>query len=161
VDALICSLGTNIDYLWIDGMLVDCRQTHATGLVEDLRRRRDAETAAWLVDARQRLMRNDDAAERDAWLGAENQVADWHRQYRAKLVLDEALDKWRAAKSRVLVVGTRQHSACLYLYVPGMAELDVRGFVALDDLPAERHEFDVWPSAALPVDWSQYDAVLV
>src|SRR6185503_17558093 len=96
-----------------------------------------------------------DTAERDAWLAEENKIAEWHREYRAKYELEQRLAAWKTTRARVVIVGTRGHTRCLYEYVDGFASLDVSAFAPMDDQPGEAGELNVYREATLDaIDWS-------
>jgi hypothetical protein len=90
-----------------------------------------------------------DTVERDRWLAEENKIAEWHREYRAKYELEQRLTAWQSSRARVVIVGTRGHTRCLYEYVDGFASLVVAGFVPLDDQPGEPGELNIYREASL------------
>jgi hypothetical protein len=103
-----------------------------------------------------------DTSERDKWLAEENKIAEWHREYRAKYELEQRLAAWKSSRARVVIVGTRGHTRCLYEYVEGFASLDVAAFVPLDDQPGEPGELRIYREALLDtIDWNAVDAVLI
>jgi carbamoyltransferase len=162
IDALICVFGTAIDFLYLDGLLIDCPQYANPEMVAKLTADR-AKTLdeEWQAITARHLTRYD-TAERDRWLAEENKIAEWHREYRAKYELEQRLTAWKTKRARVVIVGTRGHTRCLYEYVDGFVSLDVAAFVPLDDQPGERGELDVYREASLDaIDWSAVDAVLV
>jgi len=161
-DALVCALGTSIDYLYLDGLLVHAAEYRDAGLLNRiLEDRRQTIDANW-VKVRDRHLRDYDVAERDAYLVEENKIAEWYRDYRAKYELERAMADWRDHGKRILIVGTRLHTACLFLYIPDFPLLDVAGFVAMDDLPGETGEFGAFLETRLQdVDWTDIDSVLV
>lgn len=162
IDALICAFGTAIDYLYLEGVLIDCARYAGPEIVQTLTADRarilDAE---WKAITAKYLTRYD-PAERDAYLAEENCIAEWHRQYRAKYELEQKLSDWNARRAAVVVVGTRGHTRCLYEYVDAFSQLNVSAFVPLDDRPGERATFQVLPERLLrDVDWRGVTAVLV
>jgi len=162
IDALICAFGTAIDYLYLEGLLVDCPSYANPEMVArlnaDRARTLDEE---WKVITARHLTRYD-TAERDAYLAEENKIAEWHREYRSKYELEQRLASWTRQQSRVVIVGTRGHTRCLYQYIDGFSKLDVAAFVSLDDQPGEPGELTVYREAALAgVDWASVDAVLI
>jgi len=162
IDALICAFGTAIDFLYVEGLLIDCPQyanpEMVARLTADRARALDAE---WQAVTARHLTRYD-TAERDAWLKEENKIAEWHREYRAKYELEQRLAAWTGSRARVVVVGTRGHTRCLYEYVEGIASLDVAAFVPLDDQPGEPGDLRVYRTASLDaIQWDAVDAVLV
>ena len=69
---------------------------------------------------------------------------------------------WRKEKTRVLIVGTRAHTRCLYLYIPEFPQINVQAFVSMDQFSGESESFDVYPETTLAqVKWEDIDAVLV
>jgi carbamoyltransferase len=162
IDALICVFGTAIDYLYIEGLLIDCPQyanpEMVARLTADRARTLDEE---WKVVTARHLTRYD-TAERDTWLAEENRIAEWHREYRAKYELEKHLAEWKAKRARVVILGTRGHTRCLYEYVDGFAGLDVAAFVPMDDQPGEPGQLHVYREASIEaIDWNAVDAVLV
>ena len=162
IDALICVFGTAIDFLYIEGLLIECppyaNPEMVARLTADRTRTLDEE---WTSITARHLTRYD-TAERDAWLAEENRIAEWHREYRAKYELEQRLAAWTAKRANVVILGTRGHTRCLYEYVDGVANLNVSAFVAMDDLPGEAGELSVYREAMLAaIDWTAVDAVLV
>jgi len=162
IDALICVFGTAIDCLYIEGLLVECPPYAGPEIVARLSAERAATLEAEWKAITARHLTAYDTVERDRWLAEENKIAEWHREYRAKYELEQRLAAWRAARSRVVIVGTRGHTRCLYEYIDGFPALDVAAFVPLDDQPGEPGEIGVYREAALEaVDWGAVDAVLI
>jgi carbamoyltransferase len=162
IDALICVFGTAIDVLYLEGLLIDCPQYANPEMVARLTADRATTLdEEWQAITARHLIRYD-TAERDAWLAEENKIAEWHREYRAKYELEQRLAAWKSRRTRVVIVGTRGHTRCLYEYIEGFASLDVAAFVPLDDQPGEPGAMSVYREASLDaIDWSAVDAVLV
>ena len=162
IDALLCAFGTAIDFLYLGGFLIECRSYATPEMVKRLEiERRAALDAEWtLVTAK--YLTAYDPAERDAYLAEANPVAEWHRSYRSKYEIECQLDEWCSLRARILIVGTRGHTRCLYRHIDRFAELDVQAFVPLDDLPGEAGRLRMYPETALEdVDWGTIDAVLI
>ncbi|HLG58003.1 MAG TPA: carbamoyltransferase C-terminal domain-containing protein [Vicinamibacterales bacterium] len=162
IDALICVFGTAIDLLYIEGLLIECPPYGNPEMVARLTADRTQTLAEeWTAITARHLTRYD-TAERDAYLAEENRIAEWHREYRAKYELEQRLAVWSATRAKVVIVGTRGHTRCLYEYLDGVARLDVAAFVPMDDQPGEPGELSVYREASLDaVDWPAVDAVLV
>ena len=162
IDALICVFGTAIDYLYLEGLLVHCPRYATPEMVARLTADR-AQTLdeEWKTITARHLTRYD-TSERDRWLAEENKIAEWHREYRAKYELEQRLAAWKSSDARVVIIGTRGHTRCLYEYIEGFASLDVAAFVPLDDRPGEPGELRIYREAALDtIDWNAVDAVLI
>ena len=162
LDALICAFSTAIDFLYLDGRLIDCAPYRRPELVQQLTTERARRLDEEWRTVTARYLTGHDLAERDVYLAEANTVADWHRDYRAKTEIEEAVLRWRTAGTRLAIVGTRGHTRCLYEYIEDFAALDVRAFVPLDDRPGERGDFAVYPATTLSaIDWRDIDAVLI
>jgi carbamoyltransferase len=162
IDALICVFGTAIDFLYLEGLLIDCQRyanpEMVARLTADRARTLDEE---WKAITARHLTRYD-TAERDTWLAEENKLAEWHREYRAKYELEQRLAAWQVTGARVVIVGTRGHTRCLYEYVDGFAAMDVAAFVPFDDQPGEPGEMNIYREASFDaIDWNTVDAVLI
>ena len=162
VDALICAFGTAIDVLYIEGLLVECPPYATPEMVKRL----TAERARLLDEewayVTAKYLTSYDVQERDAYLAEANKIAEWHRSYRSKYELEIHIDEWCKDSARVLVVGTRAHTRCLYQHFDRFTDLRVEGFVPVDDMPGERGEFNEYPETTLDrVDWPNVDAVLI
>jgi peptidoglycan/xylan/chitin deacetylase (PgdA/CDA1 family) len=162
IDALICVFGTAIDYLYLEGLLIHCPRYANPEMVARLTAdRAQMLDEEWKTVTARHLTRYD-VIERDKWLAEENKIAEWHREYRAKYELEQRLAVWKSSRARVVIVGTRGHTRCLYEYVEGFSSLDVTAFVPLDDQPGEPGELRIYREASLDtVDWNAVDAVLV
>ncbi len=162
LDALVCALGTAIDYLYLQGRLVDCAPYRRPELIDRLlelrKQRADAE---WAV-VTQKYLAAYDTGERDKYLEEENKIAAWYRDYRAKYELEKAMLSWAERPTRVLIAGTRQHTRCLYMYIPDFPQVTVAGFVPFDHLRGEQEPFSVYPELDLSaVKWDEVDVVLI
>jgi carbamoyltransferase len=162
IDALICAFGTAIDVLYIEGLLVECRSYANPEMVKRLMAERAAVLDAEWERITAKYLTAYDTRERDAFLAEANTIAEWHRSYRSKSALEDHIDEWCRVAAKLLIVGTRAHTRCLYEHLDRFGDLRVGAFVPLDDLPGERGEFRVYPEQSLDrVDWRDVDAVLI
>jgi carbamoyltransferase len=163
LDALICALSTSIDYLVLEDRLVECAPLRDPDLVKRMRADREAAAVEEEQRVRRKYLVRYEPEELESYLAEENLIADWHRSYRSKYELEKAMDGWRSRRRRLLIVGTRQHTKVLFLYVPEFPSLNVVGFVPCDELPGESGAFEgVYPELGLEeVPWETVDDVLV
>ena len=162
IDALICAFGTAIDVLYIEGLLVECRPYANPEMVKRLTEERARVLDEEWAHVTATHLTAYDTQERDGYLAEANKIAEWHRNYRSKSTLEVHIDEWCRTAAKVLVVGTRAHTRCLYEYLDRFAELRVSAFVPLDHLPSERGEFRVYREQPLEdVDWRGVNAVLI
>ena len=162
LDALICAFGTAIDYVYVEGLLIECGRYASPELVKRLMAERAATLEEQWQSVKARYLSGYDEGERDAYLAEENRIAEWRRDYKAKYEIENIVSAWTANRASVVIVGTRAHTRCLYEHIDGFPGLDVRGFVPLDGRPAERGEFNVYSEVVqADIDWRGIDAVLV
>ena len=163
LDALICAFGSSIDCLVIDGHLVECQAYRDGDLVKTLRTNREVDLEAQHRELTEKYLYQYIPDEMETYLVEQNLIADWYRNYRAKYELERAMIRWKTENKKVLIVGTRNHTKCLYLYIPEFPILAVRGFVPCDAFPGERGDFDgVYDEYALEeVNWAEVDEILI
>lgn len=163
LDALICALGTSIDYLILQGLLIDCQKYRKPEFVRQLEAIRKETLDTQYAELTRKHLHHYDKDEMTRYLDEENKIAEWYRDYRAKYEMEKAMMIWENQKSRVLIVGTRLHTKCLYLYIPEFPSVNVVSFVPIDGEMGEKGNFDgVYPEHTLAgVDWNQVDVVLV
>ena len=165
IDALICAFGTAIDFLYLEGLLVDCPQyaTPGDGGAPHRRSRADAGRGVGPWSRARHLTRYDAGGARRVAGGGEQDRGVAPRvssQVRARAAAGGA---GRPAARGSSIIGTRGHTRCLYEYVDGFAGLDVAAFVPMDDQPGRARgsaRLSARPSLDA-VDWSAVDAVLV
>lgn len=163
IDALICAFGTSVDYLVFQGVLVDCQKYRNPELVRRLEADRKEKMSVAYSDLTKKYLCHYDKKEMSSYLEEENKIAEWYRDYRSKYELEKVMVSWRDKNARILLVGTRLHTKCLYLYIPEFPSLNVVGFVPFDAEMGEQGQFEgVYPEYQLnDAPWSETDAVLV
>jgi len=163
LDALICALRTSIDYLIIEGQAIDCHLHCRPELVQKMESDRKAAIESHYYDLTKKHLHNYNVHEMKAYLDEENRIAEWHRDYRAKYELEKAMVRWQEEKKNILIVGTRAHTKCLFLYIPEFPSINVVGFVPFDEEMGERGDFDgVYRELSLAqVSWNEVDEVLI
>jgi carbamoyltransferase len=162
IDALICAFGTSIDYLILEGRVIECAPYRDTKLVERMEADRKAHLDAEYRRLTAKYLHQYNREEMERYLQEENRIADWYRDYRAKYELEKLMDRWRAERRRVLVIGTPAHTKCLYLFIPEFPGVAVSAF-ARWQAPGEQAEFArVYPEISPEqIDWSSVDEILV
>ncbi|MBX7145983.1 MAG: polysaccharide deacetylase family protein [Alphaproteobacteria bacterium] len=161
-DALICSIGTAIDYLYLNGMLVDCGKYNQSSLVKQLVEKRTEKLDRQWQNILKKYCPLYDEKERDTFLTKENLIADWHRDFRAKTRLDEAVDNWLKNNHKILIIGTAAHTSCLYSYITNFPELNIIGYVELENKTGEKDQCPFYNKSNInSVDWTKVDSVLI
>ncbi len=163
-DALICAFGTSIDYLVIDGRIIDCGKYRNPEICAKITKDRDESNDLKYQEILEKYLYGYNVSERDHYLKEESAIADWHRNYSAKYELDKKISLWNENQNeRILIVGTRAHTKCLYMYIGGFPELKIEAFVPWDTRPGEKGDFEhVYTEWELGnVKWDMIDSVLI
>jgi carbamoyltransferase len=166
LDALICALSTSIDYLVIEGQAIECRSYRKPELVQKMEADRKAAMESHCHNLTKKYLHNYNVHEMKTYLEEENRIAEWYKDYRAKYELEKAMLRWRKEKKNILIVGTRAHTKCLFLYIPEFPSINVVGFVPDDEEMGERGDFKdfngVYRELNLAqVSWDDVDEVLI
>lgn len=162
-DALICAFGTSIDYLVLDGRLINCKQYKDPQLVTKITKDRNEKNEKNYKKILKKHLFGYDKSEMDLYIKEENLIADWHRDYRSKYELEKLISIWNKDKKKILVVGTREHTKCLYMYIAGFSDIDVKFFVPWDNKIGEKAEFSgIYNEISTKkIDWNVIDEVLI
>lgn len=163
LDALICAFSTAIDYLVMEGRGIDCGSYRRPDLLQRLKADREAAMQSHYEALTRKYLYRYDGQEMRRYLEEENRIADWYRDYRAKYELEQAMVRWRERQTRILIVGTRAHAKCLFLYIPEFPSLNIAAFVPADQEQGERAPFaGVYKELSLgQIRWDDVDEVLI
>jgi carbamoyltransferase len=132
-DAIISFLATKIDYLVINGKyLIDPSENDQVNL-EKIRTDREAHTEAKSQEYLGKFFPGYDDAERDQYILESNKIAEWHTKYRSVYELEKKTLEWTKKQSRILVIGTPDHTNALSKHINGFAQVDVVGFIHVPD----------------------------
>jgi carbamoyltransferase len=166
-DALICFFGTELDYLVLGNRLIKAGD-QGRGLAGKMRADRAARIAQREQDLIGRCFPGYDPVERDRYIEAENRKAVWHASQRTMDELEKKARAWTRTGTRVLVVGTPDHTAATARQVTALLGVAVVGFVPFQD-KADEPGLSGYASTAVPFEtrpWSAiedggYDEILV
>jgi carbamoyltransferase len=163
-DAIICFLKTEMDYLVLGNRLIkasDKIRPIADKMVGD-RKKMISEKNQDLIE---KFCPGYDESERDRYIRAENDQAKWHVTVSPKYKLEQKVLSWVRDGSRVLIVGTKDHSNILLGLISGFNNLNIVGFVDMDEFLGRGKVNNVDISfSILPTDFigkNEYDAVLI
>ena len=166
-DALICFFGTELDYLVLGNQLIEASE-QGRELAERLRADRTARIEEYEKRCIDRFFPGYDPVERDLYIEVENRKAVWHASRRAIHELEIKAREWIENGSRILIVGTPDHTAAAVQLVRDLLNVDVVGFVpfqAKADEPGQSGRamptvpFKTRPWTAIEED--HYDEILV
>lgn len=163
-DAIICFLKTEMDYLVLGNRLIkanDKIRPIADKMIGD-REKLIAEKKQALIE---KFCPGYDENERDRYIRAENDQAKWHVTVSPKYKLEQKVLSWVRDSSRVLIVGTKDHTNILLGLISGFNNLNIVGFVDMDEFLDRSTVNNVEISfSILPADFigkNEYDAVLI
>ncbi|MDB2464702.1 polysaccharide deacetylase family protein [Amylibacter sp.] len=163
-DALICAFGTSIDYLVMDGRLIDCKPYRQPELVTKVTKERNEKNDLHYQALIKKHLFGYNISEMDEYIKEENLIADWHRNYSSKYELEKLIVRWSKNNvNDILVVGTRGHTKCLYMYISGFPNVDISKFIAWDEQPGEKDEFfGIYQEVTKNnIDWDNISEVLI
>ena len=162
-DALICAFGTSIDYLVMEGRLIDCKPYRDPELVTKVTKERNDNNDQYYKSLLKKYLYGYNVTEMNEYIKEENMIADWHRNYSSKYELEKLLARVKKEDKSLLVIGTRAHTKCLYMYIADFPDSNISGFVPWDHVPGEQDQFhDVYNEIDVDhVDWSGVDEVLI
>lgn len=163
-DALICAFGTSIDYLVIEGRLIDCNLYRNPELITKITKDRDEKNNLHYQSLLKKHLYGYNISEMESFIKEENSIADWHRDYSSKYELEKLIANWEMNKNnRILVVGTRGHTKCIYQYFANFPNMNIEAFVPWDDKPGEKDDFfEVFKECSKDeIDWNKVDEILI
>ncbi|MBW1740201.1 MAG: hypothetical protein JRJ42_03585 [Deltaproteobacteria bacterium] len=133
VDALICFLSTEMDYLVLGKYLVEAESINkhsiAVRMIDDRRKK--------ISDRREELynkyFKGYDVRERDYFIAESNKISEWHAKYRCKYELEKKVLTWIQNGTKILIVGTKDHTQILLKYINSFYQVNVVGFCSYKD----------------------------
>ena len=153
-DAMICFLGTEMDYLILGDYLVRAADVDKPRLAEAMRAERERAMAAREKECIARFFTGYDSEECRHFIDESNSMSVWHTRYRSKYELEKQVLRWSREGTRVLIVGSRDHTALLRRHINGLWNVDVVGFVDHDGRPDLKVD-----GAPLPYPEGDWEAV--
>lgn len=127
-DAVMTFLSTEMDALYLEGLLIDkvrISERDVAEVVPKLRAERLERQHERFHDFVRRCCRGWNAAEIAPYHTGEMIRALWHRHYEAIEALEQFVGTARANRRRVGWVGTRDHTQLLAAVIPGFLDLNV------------------------------------
>jgi carbamoyltransferase len=163
-DAIICFLKTEMDYLVLGNRLIkanDKIRPIADKMVGD-RKKLIADKKQVLIE---KFCPDYDENERNRYIRTENDQAKWHVTVRPKYNLEQKVLSWVRDGSRVLIVGTKDHTDILLGLISGFNSVNIVGFVDMDEFLGRNTVSNAKISfSILPTDFigkNEYDAILI
>ena len=163
-DAIICFLKTKLDYLVLGNRLI-----RANDKIRPIADKMAGDRKKLIADKKQALIEkfcpDYDENERNRYIRTENDQAKWHVTVRPKYNLEQKVLSWVRDDSRVLIVGTKDHTDILLGLISGFNSVNIVGFVDMDEFLGRNTVSNTEISfSILPADFigkSEYDAILI
>lgn len=165
LDALICFIRTDMRYLVLGDNLIDRRNIDEQ-LLDDLvadRQTHIQEQEDQIID---KHFSDYDVDERDNYIEFENEKARWHATKRPQYELEKQVNQWIEEGTKVLIVGTPDHTRALLDHINRIWEVDIVGFTQFEnkyDDPSMRNNIDL-DLSEVPwedVEYCDFDVALI
>ena len=133
-DAILCFLKAEMDYLVLGEYLLDREQVQNRA---EIIKRMEADRTHAIRTRRAELLQkhfpsyNED--ERDYFIAESNKISEWYTKYKCKYELEKKVLQWLEEDAKILIVGTREHTAILPKVINGFNLLHIVGFAAYGD----------------------------
>jgi carbamoyltransferase len=151
-DAMICFLKTEMDYLVLGDYLVDARDVDVAAVIETLSSEREKTIGQRSTSLMERFFPGFDEDECSNFVGELNKISSWHAQFRSKYELEKRVMHWKEKKSKILIVGTRDHTAFLQTHINEFSDVDVVGFIDYNGQPDQDGDIECpYPE----INWEQ------
>jgi carbamoyltransferase len=128
-DAMICFLNTEIDYLVLGDYIVNRsdidEKSKLLDSMQNLRKEKIQNNYEKLI---KELCPGFDKNECVTYVNEHNKMALWHTQYRSKYELEKKVLEWIENKSRIMIIGTKEHTRILLDFINGFNKINVVGF---------------------------------
>ncbi|MBI1971121.1 hypothetical protein HYS47_05205 [Candidatus Woesearchaeota archaeon] len=162
-DALICFMKNNMDALAIGGHMIDFADVNKDSVLPLMERERIERLAKRRQDLLVRLFPGYNEQEKETFLEEANKIAEWHTKYRSKYELEKMTNKWVEEKAKILIIGTKDHTALLPKVINQFGDLNIVGFINFDS----KYDRDAAATVPYPeykmdqISSIPYDALLV
>lgn len=128
-DAIICFLKTDMDYLVLGDYCLDITKINIERVLPFLEKEREKAISVRRENLISKFFPGYDTAERDIYIEESNKMSEWHVKYRSKYELEKMTNIWARDKTRIIIVGTRDHTATLPKTINEFYNLEIVGFI--------------------------------
>lgn len=127
-DAIICFLNTEMDYLVLNDFILDASMINKENILKELRKERELKIKTDRDDILEKKFPGYNDEECDIFLKESNKISEWHVKYRSKYELEKKILEWKS-KTRILIIGTKDHTKALQEHVNNFWNLNIVGFI--------------------------------
>jgi len=163
-DALLCFLKTDLDYLVLGDYLIDKSLIDKKiDLINTMDNFRNDEIQNTYEKTIKQFFPTFDRNECDVFITEHNKMALWHTQYRSKYELEKKVLDWIESKSKIVIIGTAEHTMLLLDHINGFNKIDILGMIEFgkssNKTPPKNLSYEIIDIHKL--DTFDYDQILI
>ena len=161
-DAVICFLRTDMDYLVLGKHMIDATKLERKRLLDQLLKEREAKIKTRREELLKKYFKGYDDHEKTHYVSEMNKISEWYTKYKCKYELEKKVLEWAEEKRKILIVGTKSHTAILPNFINEFWNVDVVGFIKYEgdaednDVKLHHKEYD-WED----LDIIGFDEILI
>lgn len=129
-DAICIFLTAPIDYLVIENYLISSRAIlHGKKILKTILKSRSANLLKEKNIILKKFFPGYNTKQRDYFIAESNKQAEWYTRYKCKYELEKKVHEWIEKKRKILIIGTKEHTAILRYFINGFFSVNVAGFI--------------------------------
>ena len=128
-DATYCFLNTEMDYLVLNNYILNSSDIDKNLILEKIdleRNKRIHEDEEKYLNA---FCPNYDKDECENFVKEHNKISEWHVKYSAKYELEKKIVEWKRKNTKLLIIGTNDHTEILSRQINDFMKLNIIGFI--------------------------------
>jgi hypothetical protein len=128
-DAIICFFKNSMDYLVINDYLLVAEDIgKKSSVMEEMIKDREKNIKNRKKRLLNKYFKGYNENEKKYFIQESNKMSEWQAKYKCKYELEKKVLEWAEKKKRILIIGTKKHTAILMKFINGFYLLDVVGF---------------------------------
>jgi carbamoyltransferase len=127
-DSIMCFLACDMDYLMVGKYFLKREDINIEKVLSDMQKDRTKKISNRRASLIKKYFKGYDEQEKLRFIEESNKEAEWYVKYKCKFELEQKALEWIEKKKKVLIVGTKDHTAILAKYINLFASVDVVGF---------------------------------
>lgn len=130
-DAIIRFLKSAMGHLVVGNYLINAKDLHREKrrvILKQMIKDREERIKMERTKLIRKYFKGYDERERDYFIRESNKISEWYVKYKCEYELEKKVLEWVENKKRILIVGTKDHTAILPKYINGFFLLNIVGF---------------------------------
>ena len=128
-DAMCCFLNTEMDYLVLNDYLLDSSKLDKSSILKKIVEDRTKKIQDGQKKYLEMLCPNYDEDECQYFIKEHNKISEWHVKYRSKYELEKKILEWKENNTKLIIIGTKDHTEILPRQINGFVGLNIKGFI--------------------------------